>query len=851
MAEIKKYVDWDGLVYYDGKSKQYIDDKFDSCLKVGGSVAFSDLPSPSANNLNYIFKITDSFVSNEYFEKPGYKYNAGTVVQVTDLERIYLYTIFHDPDSTDPGHSEVDLSNYYNKNETEKLVNDAIGNIDIPDVSNKADKEHTHRLSDITDYQEPDLSDYAKKTDIPDVSSFITSIPDEYVTDTELEAKGYLTEHQDISGKADIDHTHSISDITDYTEPEIPTNVSAFTNDVGYLTEHQSLEDYAKKIDIPEVPTKVSELENDAGYVTNSELDSVAKVFTVTINTPLTYSATSVWEFEDYHNYTGDKLLLVKIYDTESVANVTKVNDEKYIIKFLNGNSISKFEFNYRDGLNDPGNAGWYSTPVDYYNNDLATEQFVKDSIDAIEIPETDLSNYYNKSETETLVNEAVNGIVIPDTSNFITMSDVESKGYLTEHQDLSDYAKKSEIPTDYLTASDIENKADRSDLNGFATEEWVQNQNYLTEHQDISNKADISELNALGDRVTNISNIVDGKADATHTHSLNEIVDYQAPDLSGYARKSEIPDVSEFIKDIPEEYVTDSELEAKGYLTTHQDLSEYAKRSELPTKTSELDNDSGFITSIPSEYITESELDSKGYLTEHQSLDGKADVNHTHSLSDIFDYQEPDLSNLVTTDQLTIALGSKANDILFTTEMIVGNAIGGFSTGDSVQGMTISELLVKLLGLSTHESSSVIDTIITNELPAYTGLSNGDTTATAYQTLDITATAFDSDGNSIVGFYTNEEKTAAGYQLELAEQDDGVSATVWIPADATVIAVYQWSTLGNTWSKSDLNNFKEDGTVTQTVNGKEVVYKKYVWDEDYYGGTIYSTSNWRFEIEV
>lgn len=100
MAEIKKYVDWDGLVYYDGKSKQYIDDKFDSCLKVGGSVAFSDLPSPSANNLNYIFKITDSFVSNEYFEKPGYEYNAGTVVQVTDLERIYLYTIFYEPNST-------------------------------------------------------------------------------------------------------------------------------------------------------------------------------------------------------------------------------------------------------------------------------------------------------------------------------------------------------------------------------------------------------------------------------------------------------------------------------------------------------------------------------------------------------------------------------------------------------------------------------------------------------------------------------------------------------------------------------------------------------------------------------
>ena len=45
----------------------------------------------------------------------------------------------------------------------------------------------------------------------------------------------------------------------------------------------------------------------------------------------------------------------------------------------------------------------------------------------------------------------------------------------------------------------------------------------------------------------------------------------------------------------------------------------------EVPTKTSDLTNDSGFITSIPSEYVTETELNSKGYLTEHQSLDGYA----------------------------------------------------------------------------------------------------------------------------------------------------------------------------------------------------------------------------------
>lgn len=64
---------------------------------------------------------------------------------------------------------------------------------------------------------------------------------------------------------------------------------------------------------------------------------------------------------------------------------------------------------------------------------------------------------------------------------------------------------------------------------------------------------------------------------------------------------------------------------------------------SNKPTKTSELTNDSGFITSIPDEYITETELtaknyidnttlEGKGYLTEHQDLSSYALKTELHS---------------------------------------------------------------------------------------------------------------------------------------------------------------------------------------------------------------------------
>lgn len=113
---------------------------------------------------------------------------------------------------------------------------------------------------------------YATKSAIPTKTSQLTN------------DSGYLTAHQDLSAYA------KKTDI-----PTIPTKVSAFTNDAGYLTSHQDLSAYAKKTDIPSVPVKgvkvdgstskltpdssgvvtipaiptaVSSFTNDAGYLT-------------------------------------------------------------------------------------------------------------------------------------------------------------------------------------------------------------------------------------------------------------------------------------------------------------------------------------------------------------------------------------------------------------------------------------------------------------------------------------------------------------------------------------------------------------------------------------------------------
>ena len=86
----------------------------------------------------------------------------------------------------------VDLSNYYTKAQVDAL---------IPDVSGFALK------TDI-----PDVSGYALKSEIPDVSGFITEIPAEYVTDSELAAKGYLTEHQSLADYSTTTQVQSMID---------------------------------------------------------------------------------------------------------------------------------------------------------------------------------------------------------------------------------------------------------------------------------------------------------------------------------------------------------------------------------------------------------------------------------------------------------------------------------------------------------------------------------------------------------------------------------------------------------------------------------------------------------------
>ena len=148
---------------------------------------------------------------------------------------------------------------------------------DIPSLSGYATQTWVQNQGYLTQHQS--LAEYALKSEIPIVPTKVSAFENDagyltshqslkdYATKSWVQKQGYLTQHQDISGLATKLELQTVEDKI----PTIPTKVSAFENDVGYLTQHQSLANYALKSEIPIVPTKVSAFENDAGYLTSHQ----------------------------------------------------------------------------------------------------------------------------------------------------------------------------------------------------------------------------------------------------------------------------------------------------------------------------------------------------------------------------------------------------------------------------------------------------------------------------------------------------------------------------------------------------------------------------------------------------
>ena len=207
------------------------------------------------------------------------------------------------------------------------------------------------------------------------------------------------------------------------------------------------------------------------------------------------------------------------------------------------------------------------------------------------------------------------------DVNNLVTKDELASKNYLTEHQDTSNFALKSEIPQQYNDTevkerlTTLENKPP-VDLSNYATKEELRN---------------VSGSQPLADNL-----VTKEELEAKHYIS----------DVSNLATKEELQEVrnSQPMVDTSN-LVTKDELESKGYV---KDLSEYAKKSELYND-SDLRNRVINLENKPpldtSEFVTNQALESRGYIKDVSNLVTKDELEGKHYISDI--------SNLVTKEEL------------------------------------------------------------------------------------------------------------------------------------------------------------------------------------------------------
>ena len=340
----------------------------------------------------------------------------------------------------------------------------------------------------------------------------LQSIPSEYITETELESKGYLTSY------TETDPVYTADKPNIATKDELTTGLSNKQNVISDLDEIRSGAELGSTA-LQSIPSE---------YVTETELESKGYLTSYTETDPI---------------YTADKPnLATKEELTEGL------NTKQDIISDLD---------TIREGASKGSTALQSYTEID-------------------PVYSADKPNLALKSE-------------LPDLTPYATKEELNSG--LAGKQEAGDYALKSEIPTNN---NQLENSA-----------------GYVTADYHDSTKQDVIS-------------------------DLDEI-------RSGASKGSTA------LQSVPSEYVTETELNNKGYLTEHQDISNLATKDELTTGLSDkqdviedldtiregANKGATALQSVPSEYVTETELNSKGYLTEHQDISNLATKEEINSKQD------------------------------------------------------------------------------------------------------------------------------------------------------------------------------------------------------------------------
>ena len=298
-------------------------------------------------------------------------------------------------------------------------------------------------------------------------------------------------------------------------------------------------------------------------------------------------------------------------FDTSLITDNEKVNcyiilkneakeSDVYSFSF----DVKMSEYDLKDNL--PVKERYFANSVVVDKLDVLTKEVLAEELEKAKgtyALKSDLSEFVRTSDISDVVRTAtLNDYQLksemPNVVEIVNNT-VDSKGFITTHQSLIDYAKKSELPIDYVSNSKLEELKTQLtiDTSNFATKQELQavtgsqlnvdnlvtkdelnSKNYLTQHQSLEDYVTKSELDNKHylTQHQDISNLATKQ-------ELQEVSNRQVTvDTSNFATKEELNQLLGSQPNV-DNLVTKDELNSKGYLTQHQSLEEYAKKTELP----------------------------------------------------------------------------------------------------------------------------------------------------------------------------------------------------------------------------------------------------------------------------
>ena len=190
-----------------------------------------------------------------------------------------------------------------------------------------------------------------------------------------------------------------------------------------------------------------------------------------------------------------------------------------------------------------------------------------------------------------------------------------------------------------------------------------------------------------------------------------------EIPSLDGYAKTTDIPSVEglatkTYVDENIAKVATSGDIDLSNYVTKD---TVYTKEQtdalipSVPTKVSQLENDSNYLSSIPEEYVTDTELNAKGYLTEHQDLSDYALKTDIPSLDGYATTQYVDnaIANIPTTDLSNYY--TKAETYSKTeVDTLVANS-GGSSGGGTTEPTTPTPTPTETYNVTIESSTNTI----------------------------------------------------------------------------------------------------------------------------------------------